>query len=74
MRLYVPPWALHFGVLSERDYMKFAQIMPPFHRLAYPLKADGKIVCANATVVEDSKGEISWFDNDKPLCVAAKEE
>ena len=54
--------------------MKCTQIMPPFNRLAYPIKPDEKIVCTNATVIEDSKGEISWFDNDKPLCVAAKGE
>lgn len=58
----------------EEFKVKCTQIMPPLNRLAYPLKPDEKIVCANATVVEDGKGEISWFDNDKPLCIAAKEE
>ena len=52
--------------------MTYAQITSPFNRLAYPLKPDEKIVCVSATVIEDSNGAISWFDNDKPLCVATK--
>lgn len=52
--------------------MSYMQIAPPFNRLAYPLKPDEKIVCVNATVIEDSNGVISWFDNNKPLCIAAK--
>lgn len=35
------------------------------------LKHDEKIVCENATVVVDSNGNISWFNNDVPLCVIA---
>ena len=37
------------------------------------LKYDEEIVCRNATVVVDSKGNISWFDNDVPLCIITDE-
>ena len=37
------------------------------------LKHDEKIVCRNATVVVDSKGNISWFDNTTPLCVITED-
>ena len=37
------------------------------------LKYDEEIVCENATVVVDSKGNISWFDNNIPLCVITED-
>lgn len=37
------------------------------------LKHDEEIVCRNATVVVDSKGNISWFDNDIPLCIMTED-
>lgn len=37
------------------------------------LKHDEEIVCENATVIVDKKGNISWIDNDVPLCVITKE-
>ena len=37
------------------------------------LKHDEEIVCRNATVVVDSRGNISWFDNDVPLCIITKD-
>lgn len=33
------------------------------------LKHDERIVCTNATVVMDGKGNISYFRNDTPVCV-----
>lgn len=37
------------------------------------LKHDEEIVCRNATVVIDSKGNVSWFDNGVPLCVITED-
>lgn len=37
------------------------------------LKHDEEIVCQNATVVVDSKGNISWLDNNVPLCVITED-
>ena len=56
--------------------MKYIHIPPPLNALAIEgiLKHDEQIVCRNATVLVDSKGEITWIDNDKPLCIAAKED
>lgn len=31
------------------------------------LKYDEEIVCENATVIVDSKGNISWVNNDIPI-------
>ena len=38
------------------------------------LKYDETLVCENATVIADSKGNISWINNDIPICVFEKEE
>lgn len=56
--------------------MKYVQIATPFNQLAIDgiIKPDERIVCRNATVTEDSRGQVSWIDNDKPLCIAANEE
>lgn len=37
------------------------------------LKHDEEIICRNATVVVDGKGNISWFNNGVPLCVMAED-
>ena len=37
------------------------------------LKHDEEIVCRNATVVVDGKGNISWFNNDVPLRVITED-
>lgn len=33
------------------------------------MKPDERIVCTNATVVMDSRGELSYFRNDTPICI-----
>lgn len=37
------------------------------------LKHDEEIVCRDATVIVDSKGNISWFDNSVPLRVITED-
>ena len=38
-------------------------------------KADEEIVCSNATVVVDKRGEISWYDNKKmPIALRKDDE
>lgn len=56
--------------------MKYIHIAPPLNQLAIEqiLKHDEEIVCRNATVLVDSRGEITWIDNNKPLCIAVNEE
>ena len=55
---------------------EYIHIPPPLNALAIEgiLKHDEQIVCRNATVIVDNRGQISWIDNDKPLCIAAKED
>ncbi|NCB30381.1 MAG: hypothetical protein EOM66_03120 [Clostridia bacterium] len=38
------------------------------------LKADEEIVCRNATVMMDSRGRISYINNDRPPIVLPAEE
>ena len=37
------------------------------------LKADEKIVCTNATVIMDSKGNLSYYRNNTPMCVITED-
>ena len=37
------------------------------------LKHDEEIVCRNATVIVDSKGNISWIDNQIPLPIIVED-
>ena len=37
------------------------------------LKHDEEIVCRNATVIADKNGNISWVDNDVPLCAITED-
>lgn len=30
---------------------------------------DEKVICYNASIVEDAKGQISWVDNDKDIFI-----
>ncbi len=38
------------------------------------LRYDEEIVCENATVIADKNGNISWINNDVPLCVIVEED
>lgn len=38
------------------------------------LKHDEEIVCENATVIVDKNGNLSWINNDVPLCVIVEED
>ena len=38
------------------------------------LKEDEKIICTNATVIEDSGGNISWINNDKMMPILTGDE
>lgn len=37
------------------------------------LSKDEEIVCRNATVIADKNGNISWIDNDVPLCAITED-
>ena len=37
------------------------------------LKSDEQIVCTNATVIMDSKGNLSYYRNDAPVCVITED-
>lgn len=37
------------------------------------LRYDEEIVCENATVIADKNGNISWINNDVPLCVIVED-
>lgn len=51
--------------------MNITQYPGALNRLAMEraLKPDERIVCTNATVVMDSREELSYFRNDTPVCV-----
>lgn len=55
--------------------MTIQQYPGPLNLLAIKaaMKPDERIVCTDATVVMDSKGNISYFRNDTPVCVIWKE-
>lgn len=38
------------------------------------LRYDEEIICENATIIADKKGNITgWFDNDVPVCVIVED-
>ena len=51
--------------------MTYTQYPPMVKRVAVEaaLKADERIVCTNATVVMDGRGELSYFDNDAAIVI-----
>ena len=55
--------------------MTVTQYTGPLHSLAImqAIKPDERIVCTNATVIMDSKGNISYFRNDTPVCLVNTE-
>ena len=55
--------------------MTYTQL-PHLNRLAIEaaMKPDERIVCENATVVMDAAGNLSYFDNEIPVCLIKEAE
>ena len=43
------------------------------HTIQQAMKPDERIVCTNATVVMDGRGELSYFDNEGGICLIEEE-
>jgi hypothetical protein len=55
--------------------MNYTFFDKPFNRFAIEqaMKHDEEIVCTNATVVMDSNGNLSYFNNDNLVCMISEE-
>lgn len=55
--------------------MKYTALPPALKPAVIPsaMKPDERIVCTNATVIMDGKGNISYFNNETAICVIGEE-
>ena len=56
--------------------MRYTALPPALKPAIIPsaLKQDERIVCTNATVIMDGKGNISYFNNETAICVIGEDE